>query len=92
MGKRTIIKLGDIFIVKFEEYQKYFQYVADDMTQLNSRVIRVFKEKYPLGSIQDLMVVAKGEIDFYAHTMVNPGIKLGFWEKAGNVPVLGKLM
>jgi hypothetical protein len=91
MGKGVVIKLGDIFIVKLDDCQKYFQYVADDMTMLNSRVIRVFKEKYPLGSMPDLTEVAQGEIDFYAHTMVRPGMKLGFWEKVGKAPIIGDL-
>jgi hypothetical protein len=76
MIKRIVIKFGDIFIVRFEDYQKYFQYVADDMTQLNSRVIRAFKEKYPVDSVPDLTEVAHGEIEFYAHTSIRPGIKL----------------
>jgi hypothetical protein len=89
MLKRVIIKFGDIFVVKFDDYQKYFQYVADDMTQLNSRVIRAFKEKYPVGSVPDLVEIALGEIEFYAHTSIRPGIKLGFWEKAGKAPIIG---
>jgi hypothetical protein len=91
MQKRVVIKFGDIFVVKFEDYQKYFQYVADDMTQLNSRVIRAFKEKYPVDSVPDLTEVAHGEIEFYAHTSIRPGMKLGFWKKAGKAPVIGEI-
>jgi hypothetical protein len=46
MAKRIVIKFGDIFVIKFDEYQKYFQYIANDMTMLNSRVIRTFKKNY----------------------------------------------
>lgn len=91
MQKRVIIKLGDIFIVRFEDAQKYFQYVADDLTQLNSRVIRAFKEKYPIGSMPNLSDVAKGDIDFYAHTSIKLGMKMGLWEKMGKAPISGKV-
>lgn len=91
MAKRIITKIGDIFVVKLEDGQKYFQYVADDMTQLNSRVIRAFKEKYQAGSVTDLAEVAQGEIDFYAHTSIITGIKLGLWEKTGRAPIYGNI-
>jgi hypothetical protein len=79
-----VIKLGDIFVVKMEDCQKYFQYIADDMTMLNSRVIRSFKEKYPLESTPALQDVITGEVEFYAHTSIKLGVKMGLWEKAGN--------
>jgi hypothetical protein len=91
MQKRTVIRLGDIFRVKCDDCYKYFQYVADDMTMLNSRVIRVFKEKYPLDEIPELTEVVKGEIDFYAHTSIKLGIKMGLWEKVGSAPVFGEI-
>ena len=41
---RSNTKLGDIFCVKIDENnKKYFQYIANDLTQLNSDVIRAFK-------------------------------------------------
>jgi hypothetical protein len=89
--KRVVIRLGDIFIVKLDDCQKYFQYVADDMAMLNSRVIRVFEKKYPLESMPDLTEIAQGDIDFYAHTSVKLGIKMGLWGKLGNSPVLGEI-
>lgn len=43
MTKRIITKIGDIFCVEVDnDYKCYFQYVANDMTVLNSSVIRVF--------------------------------------------------
>ena len=89
MQKRTVIRMGDIFLVRLEDCQRYFQYVADDMTMLNSRVIRVFKEAYPLGNSPNLESVAKGDTDFYAHTSIKLGIKMGLWEKVGKAPVFG---
>ena len=89
MQKRIIIKLGDVFLVKLEDCQKYFQYIADDMTMLNSSVIRAFKEKYPLESTPDFKDVVNGEVEFYAHTSLRLGVKMGSWEKAGNNPDTG---
>lgn len=71
MAKRIVIRLGDIFGLECDDCYRYFQYVADDMTMLNSRVIRVFKEKYPQDEVPELAKVAQGEIDFYAHTSIN---------------------
>jgi len=87
--KRTTIKIGDIFVVKLEDYQKYFQYIADDMTMLNSSVIRSFIEKYPLGRTPIFNDVINGEVEFYAHTSLKLGVKMGLWEKVGNNPDTG---
>jgi len=88
--KRVTIKLGDIFVVKLEDCQKYFQYITDDMTMLNSSVIRAFKKKYPLGSPPDFIDVINGEVEFYAHTSLRLGAKMGLWEKVGNNPNIGE--
>lgn len=61
------------------------------MTMLNSRVIRVFKEKYPQDEVSELGKVAQGEIDFYAHTSIKLGVKTGLWKKVGNAPVVGEI-
>lgn len=88
--KKTSIKIGDIFCVKIDDnYKMYFQYVADDLTQLNSAVIRVFKDKYSQNENLDFDKVVQGDISFYAHTVLKWGIKLGFWEKVGNCTVYG---
>jgi len=91
MIKRIMTKIGDVFLVKLENYQRYFQYVANDMTMLNSSVIKVFTEHYPLGSSPDLTEVVKGKIDFHAHVVLRWGIDLGFWEKIGKEEVAGKI-
>ena len=44
--KRIVTKIGNVFSVKLNESKKkYFQYVANDIYQLNSSVIRVFKKE-----------------------------------------------
>lgn len=89
---RVIIKIGDIFSVKLDDNsKKYMQYVANDLTQLNSDVIRAFKKIYPIDSNPDLAEVVRGEVDFYAHCVVKWGVKLGFWEKVGKVSDVGKV-
>ena len=91
MAKRIATKIGDIFIVKLENSQRYFQYVAKDMTMLNSSVIRVFEKQYPLNSSPSLTEVANGKIDFYAHVVLRWGVELGLWEKIGKENVAGKI-
>jgi hypothetical protein len=91
MAKRIVTKIGDIFLVKLDDCQKYFQYVANDMTMLNSSVIKVFKEKYPLDSVPDLLEIASGAIDFYAHVVLRWGIQMELWEKAGKASIFGNI-
>ena len=75
--KRVIIKKGNIFSVVIENsYKVYLQYVADDMTQLNSRVVRVFKQHYSLNENPSMDEIVKDEMDFYAHTM----LRLAVWD------------
>ncbi len=89
---RIVTKIGDVFAVKLDDTtQKYFQYVANDLTQLNSSVIRVFKKKYDLDTKADLSEVVKGEVDFYAHCVLKWGVQLGCWEKVGKVANFGKV-
>ncbi len=89
---RIVTKIGDVFAVNIDETtRKYFQYVANDLTQLNSSVIRAFRQKYDPGSRVDLSEVVKGEVDFYAHCVLKWGIQLGYWEKVGKVADVGKV-
>lgn len=88
--KKTTI-IGDVFSVKVDErHQKFFQYVINDMTMLNSSVIRVFKETYPLETPAILPNVVKGEVEFYAHTILRAGLDNGCWTLEGNCPDIGK--
>jgi hypothetical protein len=88
--KRVISKIGDVYCVKINDTQrKYFQYIADDITMLNSRVIRIFKKIYSSEDNPDLNKVVKDEIDFYVHLFINNGVKMNLWEKVGNIKELG---
>ena len=86
---RTNTKIGDVFSVKLDDNsKKYFQYVANDLTQLNSDVIKVFKKVYDHDAHPDLEGVVNGEAEFYAHCVTKWGIKMNLWEKVGNIPVV----
>jgi hypothetical protein len=84
--------IGDIFCAKINESQKkYFQYIISDLAQLNSDVIRAFKAVYPLDTNPNLSEIISGEIEFYAHCVTKAGIKIGLWEKIGNIQTVGDI-
>lgn len=81
MRQRIVTRIGDIFrVVIDKKYKCYFQYIAKDMTQLNNTVIRVFKEKYSLERTPNMEEIVRGEVSFYAHTILRPGLIEGSWE------------
>lgn len=85
MAKRIITRIGDVFEVQLDNCKKYFQYIANDMTQLNSSVIRAFVEEYPLDYSPILENITAGKVDFYAHTVLRWGIQSGLWYKVGRI-------
>lgn len=92
MAKRAVTKIGDVFSVKIDDNsKKFFQLIAFDLTQLNSDVIRAFKQIYPINTNPDLSEIVNGEIEFYAHCVTKWGVKLGFWEKVGSTSTVGEL-
>lgn len=85
-------KIGDVFKAKINaNSKKYLQYIVSDLTQLNSDVIRVFKKIYAIDADPDLSEIVNDEVDFYAHCVTKWGIKLGYWEKIGNLSEVGKI-
>ena len=90
MKARIITKKGDVFCVNISNLAKcYFQYVADDITQLNSSVIRVFKKQYPIENSTNIEEIVRGEVAFYAHTILKSGIISNVWVKVGKHLDLG---
>ena len=88
--KRIITRIGDIFCIEIDnEYKCYFQYIAKDMSQLNSSVIRVFKRHYPMDYEYDEQEVLNDEVNFYAHTILRIGIDNGTWYKVGKSKEIG---
>lgn len=89
---RINTKIGDVFSVKVDENnKKYFQLIAFDLTQLNSDVIRAFKEVYPIDINPNLSEVVNGKIEFYAHCVTKWGIKMNLWNKIGNISEIGSI-
>jgi hypothetical protein len=85
-------KIGDVFSVEVSaNTRKYFQYIANDLTQLNSQVIRAFKKSHPSHQSVDLETIVREEVEFFAHVFLNVGVKLGYWQKVGNVQEVGAL-
>jgi hypothetical protein len=90
MNKRVTTKIGDVFCVAIDDkFKKYLQYIVSDLTQLNSDVVRTFKELYPVDAEPDMEEVIKGDVDFYAHCMTGVGMKKGLWKKVGNIKDVG---
>lgn len=89
---RANTKIGDVFSVKLNERsKKFFQYIANDLTQLNSDVIRAFKTVYTLDIQPELSDIIHDEVDFYAHCVTKFGVKMGLWETVGNSQDIGDL-
>ena len=90
MAKRIVTRIGNVFCVEIEgKFKCFFQYIAKDMTQLNSSVIRVFKTHYPMEYKPVISDIIKDEIAFYAHTVLYAGIYFNAWYKVGTSKELG---
>ncbi len=88
--KRVRVKIGDVFAVRLDDnIKKCFQYVEIDRSQLDSPVIRAFKKAYPLDVMPDLAEIVADDVDFFAHVIVQWGLKMGLWEKVGHVDETG---
>ena len=89
--KRVVTKIGDIFCVEFPDNTKgYFQYIANDITQLNSSVIRAFYTHYPIDQEVKNEDIVKDKVDFYAHTILRGGIDFDVWYKIGKSSDIGE--
>ena len=89
--KRIVTRVGDIFCVELKEQKVYLQFIAIDTSYLNSVAIRVFKRKYPLDYVFNADEVVNDEVMFYAHTLIQPGLKQGIWSKVGKSKDVGDL-
>lgn len=89
MSSRTLV--GDVFAVSLGTNKVgFFQYVARDLSQLNSPVVRVFKEKKDDSDSFDADQIARGDVDFYAHVFINVGLKLKTWWKVSHADIVGE--
>ena len=67
-----------------ESTVRFFQYVADDRSQLDSNVVRAFQETHDAQESPDLQRIASGEVHFHAHVFLATGVEQGFWRKIGH--------
>jgi Immunity protein 26 len=82
-------RLGDVFSVDLDNSRiGYFQYIADDPTQLSSNVIRVFSEKFETKKLFELETIVGGDVQFFAHVFLKAGVKFSSWKRVGNSPVI----
>jgi hypothetical protein len=87
---RKVTKIGDVFSIKIDEtYKKYIQYIANDLTQLNSDVVRAFTKKYSIHENPSLDEIINDNVDFYAHCVLKFGVKLNLWENVGSNQNIG---
>jgi len=87
MSSRTLV--GDVFAVSLGTGKiGFFQYIARDLSQLNSHVVRVFKERRLEDEPVDAREIALGAIDFHAHAFISVGIKQKFWQKVSRAEVV----
>lgn len=90
MVKRIVTKIGDVFCAEIDgRFKRFFQYFAIDSSQLNSSVIRVFKQHYPMDYMLDISEIVSDEVEFYAHTVLRAGITFNAWYKVGKSTELG---
>ena len=80
--KRIVTRIGNVFCAEINnEHKRFFQYVANDLEELNSSVIRVFKPRYPMDYKPVIEDLVKDEVEFYAHTILKFGIVFNAWTK-----------
>ena len=85
-------KIGDIFEVKISESEKkYMQYIASDLTCLNSDVVRGFSKIYDVDCNPTLEEIVSDKVDFYAHCDSRHGIKMELWTLYGNIQDVGDI-
>jgi hypothetical protein len=81
---QTRVRIGDVFSVDTGDGQvRFFQYIGNDSTQLDSEIIRVYKNQYSNTNTIDLESIIAGEIDWHAHCFLRLGLKMGYWSKVG---------
>jgi hypothetical protein len=82
------VRIRDIFSVDVGGgHVRFFQYIGNDPTQLDSEIIRVYKNQYSSNDTIDLESIATSEIDWHAHCFLRIGLKLGYWSKVGKTAI-----
>jgi hypothetical protein len=85
---QTRVSIGDIFSIAIGDGQvRFFQYIGNDSTQLDSEIIRVYKNQYSSTNAIDLESIITSEIDWHAHCFLRLGLKMGYWSKVGKAAI-----
>jgi hypothetical protein len=83
------MKVGDIFEIKSEgDCLIYLQFLGSDPEQLQSDVVRVFKQISCCGPVP-VPDLASLEVHFHAHVLLKIGIRNRVWRSIGRAPVVG---
>ena len=75
-------RIGEIYSSPTSDSRYCFQFVARDLTQLNSEVIAIWKNT----SSKELLSHSEQRLpepDMFLHTTVLAGVKMGTWERVG---------
>ena len=89
--KRIVTRIGNVFCAEINnDHKRFFQYVANDLEELNSSVIRVFKTRYPMDYKPIIENIVRDEVEFYAHTILKFGIVFDVWYKVGTSKNVGE--
>lgn len=83
---RVYKRINDVFEVELPDCKRYFQFLQIDTSWLYGDVIAIFSNKYDISESPDVNDIVKGPVEYYCHTSVNCGVKLGMWKKYGNAP------
>lgn len=82
---RATNRVGDVYCVEIDgNYKSYFHYVCKDSSDLNSALIKGFRERYPMDYNPDINEILAGETAFYIHTFIKVGILDNVWYKVGH--------
>ncbi|MDE6872081.1 MAG: hypothetical protein K2J62_08200 [Bacteroidales bacterium] len=88
---RVYKRINDIYEVELPDCKRYFQFLQSDSSMLGGNVIAIFNNKYDKFESPSLDDIAKGAVEYYCHTNINLGVKLGLWKKYGNAPACSDL-
>jgi hypothetical protein len=82
-------KIGDVFEVELPDgLIGFFQYIANDPTQLGSEVIRVFRKKCRQTERPTIPEIVSGQMHFAAHVFLQSGLRFSSWRKIGSNPIV----
>ena len=78
------MSIGEVYLIESSDEQIYFQHIANDKSQLDSNVIRVFKKNdQELKMNTDLKSIVRSPVLFHAHVIISVGMKLKIWRSVG---------